>query len=261
MKVNCPRCNRVVGAENIALDTGWGKCGGCNEVFRLADVLPGYTAEAGAEQGVPERPFDAWAVAEQDDGKLFIHLPAQGMRAATWAMFGFATFWTGFIAFWTAGALGAFWGGNGLRLENACFAAFSTPFWLIGFGMFASVLWMARGTRTVCLDASRIVTELRCLLFRRRRRLDRSMVQCAREGVRSAKSNDVSQTYFPFSAEIIYAKGSFKLPCTSEAEQRWLIALINGFLKSVPYQPDGWADRMDERDEWTLRSDRSSSRR
>src|SRR5688572_14303240 len=108
MKVQCPACDTVVPVENISLDAGWGKCASCQDVFQLADVLPGYVTPSPTSTPRAERPFDARAHLERDASELMIHVPAQGMRASTWGMLGFATFWTAFVAFWTAGALGVF---------------------------------------------------------------------------------------------------------------------------------------------------------
>jgi hypothetical protein len=248
MKVSCPNCRQVIPADDIALDKGWAKCVRCNEVFQLAQLVPDYAAAAPAPAAKPpERPFDAWVVTERDGDRLIIHVPPMGMRAGAWGLLGFATFWTAFIAFWTTFALGgpAIFG-PGIRWENVIFACFSIPFWLIGFGMLGGVLWMARGSRVVLLDASKMVAELRCLFWRRRKLIDRAAVQCAREGVVTVKSNQPSSTYFPYPAEIIYEKGSFKLPCNSEAEQAWLLAEINGFLQQVPYRPSASLDARDD---------------
>jgi hypothetical protein len=240
MKITCPACGALVPVENIALESGWGKCSHCHDVFALAEVLEGYTPPQQAPSK-PERPFDAWAVLERTPGKLMIHIPPPGMRAGYWALLVFAIFWLGFVAFWTAGALGLFSGGNP-QLINIGFAAFSTPFWLVGFGLVGSVLWMSRGSRTVYLDESRLVTELRCLFWRRRRIIDRAEVQHARKETRPLKSESSHESYFPYAIEIIFEKGSFRLPCQSEAEQVWLLAEINEFLRTAPYRPSPFLD-------------------
>ena len=241
MKIHCPECSAVVAAENISLPTGWAKCGRCNEVFKLADAAPDYVP-AGPQAATPvvERPFDAWAVVERSDQRLMIHIPAQGMRSGTWGMMFFALFWTGFVAFWTAGALGVFFNNGQIQWANAIFACFSIPFWLVGFGMLGGVLWIARGTRTVYLDASQLVTEMRCLLWRRRRARSRDQVQHAREAVVQVQSNQPQNS--PCGVEIIFVKGSFRLPCNSEAEQAWLLFEINDFLQQTPYWPKLEAD-------------------
>ena len=231
MKVNCPNCGEIVPAEGLALDTGWGKCTACHEVFRLADVIEGYVAPGEAQlPGKPERPFDAWAVVERQMDRLLIHIPPHGLRAGTLALLGFAIFWLGFVAFWTAGALGLLFGGQVQGL-NIGFACFSMPFWLVGFGMLGGVLWASRGSRTVYFDGMEMVTELRCLLWRRRRVRDLSTVQHARESSPMIRSDKQGSTD-SYLVEIVYSSGSFVLPCSTRAEQQWLIAEINDYLKS-----------------------------
>ncbi|HKD37820.1 MAG TPA: hypothetical protein VKB78_13505, partial [Pirellulales bacterium] len=213
MKITCPTCSQIIPAENIALASGWAKCSRCNEVFPLADLLPGYSPPSAGSEVLPERPFDAWAIAERTRDNLKIHVPAQGMRGGLWGMLILAIVWNGFVAFWTASALGLLFGGNraGIHWQNAIFASFSTPFWLAGLGMMANILWMARGTRTVYLDASRLYTEKRCLIWRRRRTLDRSQVQFARVG--ETKVTNKSGPQYPQTlAEIVFTRGSFALP-------------------------------------------------
>ena len=233
MKIVCPDCGRAIPAEDIALEAGWAKCRRCQEVVRLADVLPGYGLPAAAGPAKPERPFDAWAVLEREPNKLMVHLPQRGMRASTWGLLFFSLFWTCFVAFWTAGALGVFFNGGQIQWGNLAFAAFSIPFWAVGIGMLGGVLWMARGSRTVYLDDEQMMTELRCLIWRRRRTYPRDEVQHARVGTISVNSrNQDPSTLYP--VEIVFTKGSFSLPCGNESEQEWLIAELNDFLQSRP---------------------------
>ncbi len=231
MKVNCPACGQVVPAEGIALNTGWGKCVACNEVFSLADVIEGYVPPAGSNvAGKPERPFDAWAVVEREPDRLMIHIPPHGMRAGTVGLLLFAIFWLGFVAFWTAGALGLLFAQKPQGL-NIGFACFSIPFWLVGLGMLGGVLWASRSSRTVYFDGVEMVTELRCLLWRRRRARDLASVQHAREYDATARS-DNQPASSNCGVEIVYTGGSFTLPCSSRAEQQWLLAEINDYLQS-----------------------------
>lgn len=234
MKVTCPSCRLTIAAQDIALDTGWAKCASCDEVFSLADLLPGYAKAKGGDLVVPERPFDAWSILRRDEGRLVIHQPAHGVRAATIGLLAFATFWLAFIAFWTAGALGFLFQGGKPQPVNVLFACFSIPFWLVGFGMLAGALWMARGSRSLSIDAVQLATELRCMAFRRTRVLERDQVQCARLG--TPLTSKEGQPPVPF-VEVVFTKGSFKLPADSEAERTWLIAEINDFLQQVPYDP------------------------
>jgi hypothetical protein len=241
VKVTCPTCREVVSAENIALDAGWAKCTRCNEVFRLSEILPGYTSGAPSEP-VPERPFDARAVVERTEEKLIVHVPPNGMRPV-WGLLGFAVFWLGFIAFWTAGVLGlAFGGGGPIGWGQVGFACFSIPFWAVGFVMLGTVVWSARGNRTACLTASWMLTELRCVFWRRRRRIARFLVQRARKGTFrgwrwEGRSDDTAVGGAAFPVALVFENGTFSLPCTTEAEQEWLVAEVNQFLQSVSYKP------------------------
>ncbi len=130
-----------------------------------------------------------------------------------------------------------FFGGGQIGWANGLFAAFSTPFWLVGFGMLGGILWSARGSRRVYLDASILYAESRCLSARWRKTIDRSEVQHARAGVFQVKSQNNNASYTPYSVEIVYTKGSYRLPCNTEAEQQWLIGQINDFLQMLPYHP------------------------
>ncbi len=232
MKVNCPECHHVIPAADVALDKGWAKCGRCDEVFPLADLLPGYPAAAAVE--LPKRPFDARAIVRREPHMMAVHLPAQGLRAAALGLLFFATIWLAFIAFWTVGALGVFFNNGQVKADNAWFAAFSIPFWLIGFGMLGGVAWIAHSQRSVMIDAAQVVTEMRCLFWHRIRTFERDEVQCARAGHSTVKQEGAPPTPH---CEIIFTKGSFVLPCTSTAEQAWLVAEVNDFLQSVPYDP------------------------
>jgi hypothetical protein len=229
MKVNCPSCRQLVPAQDIFLDKGWGKCEACNEVFPLAQVLPAYSST----ETHSKRPFDARALVEKNRDELVVHVPAMGMRAAVWGLLTFAIFWLGFVAFWTTAAGGFFFGG-GFQAGNLCFASFSIPFWLVGFGMLGAVIWMARGTKTVRLNHEQMSRETRCWIWSRSKQIDIARVQYARLAERRSRSNsDNGYNRYSLGVEIVYEKGSFWLPVDSVDEQKWLTGEINEFLKSV----------------------------
>lgn len=223
MQVKCPNCRLQVPARNVSLDTGWGKCEACNEIFPLADI-EGY--QPSAPPPALERPFDAWAKVLRSPQTLGIVIPPKGMRAGTNALLAFATTWLSFTGFMSY----SFHRGAASEFEW-----FMIPFWGIGFLLLGTVVWHSRGSHRVYLDANQMVTELRCLFWRRRRFVSRDNVQCARPGV--AIVRDDKSTYQPNSVEIVYENGSFPLPCNSLAEEAWLIDEINDFLKSTPYSP------------------------
>ncbi len=62
----------------------------------------------------------------------------------------FATFWTGFIAFWTYAAMGmptSLADFGKISASQIPFILFSIPFWLIGLGMLSSPIWLKRKLR------------------------------------------------------------------------------------------------------------------
>ena len=227
MKVPCPCCSAQIPAENMNLDTGWGKCAACHELFPLADVVPDFPKPGSLSSGVAQRPFKARAILERTDGELLVHVPPEGLRAATCGLLGFATFWLAFIAFWTIGALGVFFG-QPPDAYDWVFAAFSIPFWLIGFGMMAGVAWKVWGTKSVRIDQDGIRTHIRCVLWSRSRWIEFDQIQHARHYEPKVKSEGQEA----YAVEIVYRAGSFVLPADSEEEEDWLIFEINDFLKS-----------------------------
>jgi hypothetical protein len=229
MKVQCPCCSTGVSATNINLGTGWAKCDACQELFALSQVVPNYPH---AEKGSVQRPYNARALVEQTNEELLIHLPAEGMRAATFATLGFATFWLGFIAFWTIGALGVF-GGQPPAAPNILFACFSIPFWIVGFFMMAVVAWNIWGTKSLRIDRQGMRTHQRCLAWSQTRWVDLERVQYARHHERVVKTEGQQ----PRAVEVVYRAGSFVLSADSEDEERWLITVINDFVRSVATSP------------------------
>jgi hypothetical protein len=150
------------------------------------------------------------------------------MRAATLGLLGFATFWLGFIAFWTAGALGVF-GGQQPGASHWVFASFSIPFWVAGFGMLAAVAWKVWGKKSVRIDRDGMRTQQRCLAWSSTRWVEFERVQHARPCDPPVKGSRQDL----YAVEIVYRVGSFVLPTDSDDEGRWLSAEINDFVRSL----------------------------
>lgn len=232
MKVTCPSCHGTLPAKNINLEAGWAKCEACNEILPLARLIPGFvsTTPQTGQQPV-ERPFNARGRVERTRHELLVEMPRSGMRVGHWAMAGFATFWLGFIGFWTLGALGVFFMKDGdIGPFNVGAACFSIPFWIVGFGMAGGVIWSAFSSKTVRLDRTGMSTTTRCLLWSRNRWIEVARVQCARAWLETIKGKDMSPNH---GVEIVFEKGSYTIPTDSVQEQQWLIWEINAFLGSL----------------------------
>lgn len=228
-KVICPACQGVIPAQDVDLASGWAKCSQCDEVFQLEGRLPHYRREDAA---VPERPAGARAHVEKMEGELRIAIPPEGMRSSYWGALFFASVWTGFIAFWTLGALGVFFNGPWPPpAANVAFSLFSIPFWLVGFGSFAGVIWAARTKRLLRIGPHDATWYWKCLWFSRSRTFPTSDIQVVRPFAR-LRSDDSTHSHDP-ELEIVHQNGSIVLPANLSEERDWLIHEINKYLGSV----------------------------
>lgn len=253
MKAVCPSCHQDIPVDDVDLATGLGRCRGCNEIFEIPELVAhiqrvkgeGGIATAGASKP-PPRPADSLIKLVRKDDKLLVYVPPRGRRS--WGVSGllFSLFWLGFIAFWTAGALGFFFmngQGQGPKTENIIFALFSVPFWLVGLGMFGGSLAAMFGRRIVYLDSSWMETRWQCFFVRLRKQISREDVQIARPaGPPTFQSNSEHANPTFYAVEIVYKKGKVRIPCETKDEQDWLLAEINDFLETVPCRPEYLGD-------------------
>jgi hypothetical protein len=233
MKVPCPRCAREVPAADLNLNIGWGKCVACQELFPLADVVPGFPALGPRPAELVPRPPQARAFALRTEEVLAVNVPAEGMRVGTLGLLFFTAMWVGFIAFWTAGALG-FLGDPRGRGGHQGFAFFSIPFWLVGLFMLGAVAWQLWGTKAIRLDPEGMMLQQRCLVWSWSRWVARERIQLARSYMPQVQRGSGPP---PLGVEIVYRSGSFVLPVDSAEERHWLIAEINDFLRALAAEP------------------------
>jgi hypothetical protein len=121
MKLACPRCGRPIEAASINVTADLAQCTACNEVFKASDLLPDVSPPESLDP--PAGSKITFRRENESDGVF--EIPRRSPGAGGVVSIGFAIFWIAFVAFWTWGASH----GGGL------FAAFSIPFWLVGFGM------------------------------------------------------------------------------------------------------------------------------
>ncbi|MGQ9503673.1 MAG: hypothetical protein ACUVQG_01200 [Thermogutta sp.] len=243
MKPICPSCHQEIPVEDVNLETGWGRCRFCNEIFEIPELVERLRqVQAGEEKKAtapPVRPADSRIRMVRKEDKLLIYLPPWGLRGPVIALFFFSVFWLVFVAFWTVGALGVFFNpGKAPRWENVVFALFSIPFWLIGLGMLGGALAGMLSHRIVYLDSSWLESRWQCLFLKFRKQISREEVQMARvAGPRTFRSTSHDQPNPTFGIEIVYQGGKVSVPCENLAEQEWLLAEVNQFLETVPYRP------------------------
>lgn len=249
MKPACPSCHQEVPVEDVNLETGLGRCRFCNEIFEIPELVTHIRAvQAGSPPGSggppPMRPADSRIKLIKRDNRLLVYLPPWGFFSPVLVLLLFSLFWLGFVAFWTAGALGVLTDpAGGPRWENIMFSLFSIPFWLVGLGMLVGALSGMFSRRVIYLDESRLENRWELGFLKYRKTVSRADVQTAR--VASAPLFQRSRNDRPtpsYGVEIVYQGGKISIPCENEDEQNWLLAEVRSFLETVPYRPETFAN-------------------
>jgi hypothetical protein len=128
MRVTCPSCGRALPADELNVATDVGACRGCNEVFKLSDVV---TTDA-QDVNVLAPPPGAW----------FRELP-DGFEVGATTRSPTAFFLVPFMVVWSGGSLGGIYGA---QIKSGTFSPmmslFGLPF-LLGSVIFWSIALMA----------------------------------------------------------------------------------------------------------------------
>jgi hypothetical protein len=184
----------------------------------------------------PIGPPDAWATVRREPRLLLIYLPAHGLRLLDVAKLGCGVIFLAFVSLWCAAAAILFINNPQQFWVNLFFAFVCLLGLLVALAFPGSILWMRCGKHIVMIDEWQLVTELRLLFWHRTRRIPRSEVQSARnEDVPDGEEGEHPYRY----VEIVTSEGAFAIRCTGAADQAWLAAEINDFLKAVPCDPSG----------------------
>ncbi len=143
MKIYCPDCHHQILASDISLEKDLVKCVNCNSVWEMSKIMENAANISVAITEVEPYPpaYGKIRLEEKDLNAQKITLPPKGFGLETLGIGGFALFWLSFIAFWTWGA----------SQGSLFFAAFSIPFWLVGFGMAGFALNSLIGSQSIIL--------------------------------------------------------------------------------------------------------------
>lgn len=76
--------------------------------------------------------------------RLVVDIPPMGLRLKNVSLLGFALMWSGFLFFWTAGAIAVG--------ANLLFPLFSIPFWIVGLTLLGGVLFSLAGRTRLEID-------------------------------------------------------------------------------------------------------------
>lgn len=138
METSCPHCGEPMDAKWVNVERNLAKCEHCNAIFPADELLQGLVSSSGREYDTPlpavkeDAPLDLRppvgskvSIEAFDQNSLRIRNSRGGFGIQSLFMGVFATFWLGFVAFWT------FMAAQG----SIFFALFSIPFWFVGFGL------------------------------------------------------------------------------------------------------------------------------
>lgn len=127
MKLICQKCKATILPENINIGTDLAKCINCNNIAKASDLVSVLTETPVTETPPPGSKLEVHKGFGDD---IEISHPKTGLTGNKIPMLVFSFIWLGFIAFWTTGAAQA----------SIIFAAFSAPFWLVGFSMLYGII-------------------------------------------------------------------------------------------------------------------------
>jgi len=126
MQLICPNCQTPIDADEVNVKADVAKCVVCENIYKASDLVETINLEETLIlPGGSRIQYESSGM-----GSSTLTLPRQGLDSSKGFPIGFATFWMGFIAFWTWGAL----------QSSLAFALFSIPFWLVGLAMWIAIL-------------------------------------------------------------------------------------------------------------------------
>lgn len=151
--------------------------------------------------------------------KLIVDIPPAGLQPQTLPLLGFALFWNGFIAVWTAGAIS-----TGAPIF---FVLFSVPFWIIGFRMLGSIGFSLLGHTHLEVDRQTFCIERRLLGLSRQHRGKTADIDQVELQTCSTQNQQQVMALAVVEGVRTHHFGSNM----TRVEQKWLIQELSDFLK------------------------------
>jgi serine/threonine protein kinase len=152
-------------------------------------------------------------------GRLLIDIPPVGLRFDNLFWLGFALIWSGFLFFWTAGAI--------LVGAQLFFPLFSIPFWIAGLGLISALLFSVAGRTRLEID--RQYFRLQWQLFGFRHQVQGRTEDI--EGVQLASSDrEVNDKPVTICTLVEGVRNHRFGSWLTQSEKEWLVAEIAAFL-------------------------------
>ncbi|WP_226587864.1 serine/threonine protein kinase [Microseira wollei] len=190
------------------------------------DRFPSAKAALAALQGdVPtlvhhrRQPAGSRIALKKTFGRLLVDIPPVGFRFDNLFWLGFALIWSGFLFFWTAGAI--------LVGAQLFFPLFSIPFWIAGLGLISALLFGVAGRTRLEID--RQYFRLQWQLFGFRHQVQGRTEDI--EGVQLASSNyEVNDKPVTICTLVEGVRNHRFGSWLTQSEKEWLVAEIAAFL-------------------------------
>ncbi|KAI8108682.1 hypothetical protein M9435_005099 [Picochlorum sp. BPE23] len=182
-----------------------------------------------------KKPVGSRVMLEKRGDTLRIHIPPAKFDSSSLATGGFALFWNGFVAFWTASALAS---------GGIVFALFSIPFWLAGANLAKSAIGRQFISETLEINSVFWRLEKKLAVLSRNADATKFKREWTDSGTKhaSGNTNDLSNAMLNVSGyingvpqtqliikhgveEIVIGEG------LEAVEQEWLVSEINDFLQ------------------------------
>lgn len=234
MEVYCPDCSTKIDPDSINIQTNLAKCHSCGSISKLNEIIDSLETRPDSN-GKPELPAGS-RITIQNAGESSIEflLPPVGFKSKSIPFLIFSAVWLGFITIWTTLALQA----------SLAFAAFSIPFWLVGFGMLTLAVNIAREKQLIHLDREFLtIQKLRPVKSKEVKiRID-EIDSIGLEYFRTSGMNNIrvnrsrynSNNCIPSLVPVIsygVNKESF-FENSSEAEHKWIVGTLNIIIRKL----------------------------
>lgn len=229
MTFYCPNCSSKILADNINISTDLAKCNSCNSISKASELV--------GEKNIPVTdtpPTGSKIFVTKGFGdEIEFQLPKNGFTGKSIPLLVFGLIWLSFISFWTIMASQA----------SIIFAAFSIPFWLVGFLMIYGVLKSATTSQLLKIDRLTLKLNKKSILGNKN-------FECALQEIRAINLSK-PLTKNPISAfnnigNVQKKSGIINLPnlvtiqksisffeTANKDEQEWIVSLLNKKLKHL----------------------------
>lgn len=182
-----------------------------------------------------KKPVGSRVMLEKRGDTLRLHIPPAKFDTSTLATGGFALFWNGFVAFWTASALAS---------GGIVFALFSIPFWLAGANLAKSAIGRQFISETLEINSVFWRLEKKLAILSRNADATRFKPEWTDSATKHASGNttDLSNAKLNISGyingvpqtQLIIKHGVEDIVIgegLEAVEQEWLVSEINDFLQ------------------------------